>query len=150
RDAMEQIRIVDRRVSAGVTGVVLAPQHSQTMAAPVQRAVEHGVPVVVIDSGLERDDLYVKYVATNNYRGRWLAGRHLIKLLRADGKNEPRLVLFRYQYGSESTMQREQGFEDYVNAYIKANGLDPARVWLSTDKYAGATKDSALKEATPL
>src|SRR3989440_10259528 len=36
RDALAQIRIVDRRISTHVDGIVLAPQHSQTMVAPVQ------------------------------------------------------------------------------------------------------------------
>src|SRR5690242_9296516 len=49
RDALAQIRIVDRRVSTRVDAIVIAPQHSQTMVAPVRRAVEQGVPVVVID-----------------------------------------------------------------------------------------------------
>src|SRR5207248_1053265 len=81
RDALEQIRIVDRRVSARVDGIVLAPQHSQTMDGPVQRAVEQGIPVVVIDSGLERTDLIVKYVATNNYNGGWLAAERLLQVM---------------------------------------------------------------------
>src|ERR1700754_3180463 len=49
RDAMEQIRIVDRRAATGVSGIVLAPQHSKTMIACVTRAADAGVPVVVID-----------------------------------------------------------------------------------------------------
>jgi ribose transport system substrate-binding protein len=150
RDALAQIRIVDRRIATGVDGIVLAPQHSRTMVAPVERAVARHVPVVIIDSGLENQELIVKYVATNNYNGGWLAGQHLLKVLEAEGKTAPRLVLFRYQVGSESTEQREKGFEDHVNQYIAKRGLDPDKVWLSRDKYAGATKDSALKEAAPL
>jgi ribose transport system substrate-binding protein len=150
RDSLAQIRIVDRRVGTGVDGIVLAPQHSQTMTGPVRRGVEHGVPAVIVDSGLADPELFIKYVATDNYHGGWLAGEHLIKVLQAEGKKEPRLVLFRYAVGSESTEQREKGFEDYVNKYIEANHLDAAKVWLSRDKYAGATKDSAMKEAAPL
>ena len=51
RDALEQIRIVDRRISTRVDGIVLAPQHSQTLVGPVHRALEQGIPTVVIDSG---------------------------------------------------------------------------------------------------
>jgi ribose transport system substrate-binding protein len=147
-DALAQIRIMDRRISTGVDGIVLAPQHSQTMVAPVRRAGEHGIPVVIIDSGLDpkaRDDgLFVKYVATNNENGGYLAAEHLIDLLKKDGKNEPRLILLRYQVGSESTEQRERGFERYIREHhVKVT-------WLSNDKYAGATKDTALREATPL
>jgi ribose transport system substrate-binding protein len=154
RDALAQIRIVDRRISTRVDGIVLAPQHSRTMAAPVERAVEQGIPVVIIDSGLDDGGRgsFVKYVATDNYHGGWLAAEHLLRVLREDGKEAPRIVLFRYQVGSESTEQREKGFEDYVNAEIARQHAagKPTITWLSNDKYAGATKDSALREAKPL
>ncbi|MDW8267425.1 MAG: substrate-binding domain-containing protein [Gemmataceae bacterium] len=151
-DALAQIRIVDRRVSTRVDGIVLAPQHSQTLIAPVARAVQQGIPVVIMDSGLDAPELYVKYVATDNYHGGWLAAEHLLNVLRADGKPAPRLILFRYQVGSQSTQLREQGFEDYVNREIERQRRagQPTITWLSKDKYAGATKDSALREAAPL
>jgi ribose transport system substrate-binding protein len=144
RDAMEQIRIVDRRVATGASGIVLAPQHSHTMTACVKRAAEAGLPVVIIDSGLAETDHIVKYVATDNYNGGCLAARHLLAKLREQGKTKPRLVLFRYAVGSESTEQREQGFMDTVKKGC------PEAEWVSTDKYAGSTRDSAMREAGPL
>jgi ribose transport system substrate-binding protein len=144
RDAMEQIRIVDRRVATGADGIVLAPQHSRTMTACVRRAADAGLPVVVIDSGLADPDHFVKYVATDNYRGGCLAAEHLIGELKRRGKEKPRLILFRYAVGSESTEQREKGFED------TARRLCPDAEWLSTDRYAGSTRDSAMREAGPL
>lgn len=144
RDAIEQIRILDRRVATGARGIVLAPQHSQTMTAAVKRAADTGAPVVVIDSGLADTTHTVKYVATDNYNGGCLAARHLLKVLREQGKAKPRLVLFRYAVGSESTEQREKGFEDTVNKEC------PGVEWVSTDKYAGSTRDSAMREAGPL
>jgi ribose transport system substrate-binding protein len=152
RDMLAQIRIVDRRISAGVNGIVLAPQHSQTMCPPAQRAVEQGIPVVVIDSGLERTDLIAKYVATDNYRGGYLAADHLLKVLAADSKRKTRnIVLLRYQIGSESTERREAGFEKRIEEEIaRQKPGDPPIVWLNRDKYAGATRDSARREAGPL
>jgi ribose transport system substrate-binding protein len=144
RDAMEQIRIVDRRLATGARGIVLAPQHSRTMTACVKRAADAGVPVVVIDSGLAEPEHYVKYVATNNYNGGCLAAEHLHRELVNRGKTKPRLVLFRYAVGSESTDERERGFEDTMKR------ICPDAVWLSTDKYAGSTRDSAMREAGPL
>jgi ribose transport system substrate-binding protein len=144
RDAMEQIRIVDRRVATGADGIVLAPQHSRTMTACVRRAAEAGLPVVVIDSGLADPEHFVKYVATDNYHGGCLAAEHLLGELKKRGKDRPKLILFRYAVGSESTEQREKGFED------TARRLCPDAVWLSTDRYAGATRDSAMREAGPL
>lgn len=144
RDALEQIRIVDRRIATGASGIVLAPQHSKTMTACVKRAADAGVPVVIIDSGLADPDHFIKYVATDNYHGGQLAAEYLIAELKKQGKEKPRLILFRYAVGSESTEQREKGFEERVNE------LCPGVVWLSTDKYAGATRDSAMREAGPL
>jgi ribose transport system substrate-binding protein len=152
RDALAQIRIVDRQISTRVDGIVLAPQHSQTMVAPVQRAIEQGIPVVIVDSGLEHPEFTVKYVATDNRNGGRLAAKRLLQTLRADGKVAPRVVLFRYAVGSESTEQRENGFLDVIHEEIarqKAAGEKPIEL-VSDDKYAGATKDSAMREALPL
>ena len=114
------------------------------MVDPVKRAVDQGIPVVIIDSGLADPDLIVKYVSTDNYNGGRLAAEHLLKVLREQGKPAPRLVLFRYQPGSESTEQREKGFEDYVEKVIaeQKKAGQPTITWLSRDKYAGATVDS--------
>ncbi len=144
RDAMEQIRIVDRRVATGASGIVLAPQHDRTMTACVKRAAESGVPVVVIDSGLAEMNDVVKYVATDNYNGGCKAAQHLIDVLAARGKTAPKLILFRYAVGSQATDDREQGFEDTVKR------ICPRAVWLSTNQYAGATRDSAMRAAGPL
>jgi ribose transport system substrate-binding protein len=152
RDALAQIRIVDRRISTRVDGIVLAPQHSEQMVDAVERAVDQGIPVTIIDSGLARQDIIVNYVATNNYNGGWLAAEHLLEVLARDGKEAPKIILLRYQVGSESTDQREKGFEDYVNRRIawQKKHHKPTITWLSRDKYAGATKDSAYREAAPL
>src|SRR5262249_36088190 len=151
-DAQAQISLVEQQVANGVSGIVLAPQHSTQMVPAVQAAVEKGVPVVIIDSGLDNPDLFVKYIATNNYHGGVLAAEHLLKVLEVEGKTAPKLILLRYKTGSESTDQRERGFVDTINRRIgeqKKKG-EPAIVWLSTNKYAGATIDSALAVAQPL
>jgi ribose transport system substrate-binding protein len=155
RDMMEQIEIVDRRVATGVDGIVLAPQHSQIMSAAVRRATREGVPVVVIDSGLAEKDLIVKYVATDNYNGGWMAAERLAAVLADEGKPEPKLILLRYAIGSESTEKREQGFLDFfdpakTNPKRPRTGPAPVVKWLDMDHYAGATRDSAERAAGPV
>src|SRR5262249_38596185 len=151
-DAMEQVSIIDLVVGKQVSVIVLAPQPSETMGQPVERAVKEHVPVLVIDSGLNREDLIVKYIATDNYNGGRLAAEHLLKVLREAGKEAPKIVLFRYQVGSESTEQREKGFEEYIDRQIEEQKKagKPTITWLSRDKYAGATTDLAEREFGPL
>lgn len=155
RDMMEQIQIVDRRVATGADGLVLAPQHSQIMSAAVRRAVDDGVPVVVIDSGLADRESIVKYVATDNYNGGWMAAEHLAGVLAAEGKANPKVILLRYAIGSESTEKREQGFLDFfdptkTNPKRPRTGPPPAIELLDDTHYAGATRDSAARAAGPL
>ncbi len=123
RDAVEQIRIVDRRVATGASGIVLAPQHSRTMTACVKRAADAGVPVVIIDSGIDDPDHFVKYVATDNRRGGYLAGEHLINTLKAQGKLKPKLILFRYAVGSQATEDREQRLRGRGEGVVPGRGV---------------------------
>jgi ribose transport system substrate-binding protein len=154
-EAKPQINIVDYAIGRRVSGIVLAPQHRKNMVEVVDRAVKAGIPVVIIDSGLEDNeakDRFVQYVATDNYNGGKLAAKRLIASLAEKGKKAPRIVLFRYQVGSESTEQREQGFIDEVERVIaeqKGKG-EPTITWVSKgDVFLGATKDTALNNARP-
>lgn len=147
-ESQEQISIINRQVANGVNGLVLAPQHSEALVPPVQQAVAKGVPVVIIDSGLANTDVIVKYVATDNYHGGRLAAQRLLDALKAEGKTNRKIILFRYAPGSESTEKREQGFEDEVAEREKAGQVKVQ--WLSRNQYAGATVDSARNVAGPL
>ncbi len=151
-DSQEQIKIIDQLPNRGIHGMALAPQDKKSMVDPVKRTVDQKIPVVIIDSGLDEEeakrnpDLFIKYVATDNYNGGKMAAEKLLDILAKDGKQDVKVALFRYQPGSESTEQREQGFLDGVDA-AKKKGLKVTVV--SDEKYAGATVDSAQKEASP-
>jgi ribose transport system substrate-binding protein len=152
-EGREQINLVNLKASSGINGLVLAPQDSKRTFDCVADVVDKGIPVVIIDSGLdperlkERPNLIVKYVATDNYNGGRLAAKRLLEVLEKDGKTNPNLVLFRYAVGSESTEQREQGFLDYLEEQKKSG---KSFTLLSTDQYAGATVNEAEKNAGPL
>lgn len=151
-DSQAQVNIVQKQVGTRASGIVLAPQHSKTMINSVEQAVDAGIPVVIIDSGLEKPELYVQYVATDNYHGGRLAAEHLIKVCKEGGKPAPRLILLRYAVGSESTERREQGFLDVISEYNekqKASG-QPGVNLISSDQYAGATASKAQSVAEPL
>jgi len=99
---------------------------------PVRDAVNNGIPVVIIDSGLKGED-YVSFVATDNYIGGRKGGEHLAKIL--DGKGK--VIMLRYQEGSASTMKREQGFLDVLKEKY------PEIEVVSANQYGGATTESA-------
>jgi ribose transport system substrate-binding protein len=137
-DRQGQINEVEAFINRGVTGICLAPLDSKALRKYASSAMAKKIPVVIFDSGLEGDD-YVSYVATDNYKGGFLAGEHLSKVLGGKGK----VALLRYMEGSESTVQREQGFLD---AITKSKDIEV----ISSNQYAGATADTALKASENL
>ena len=138
-DREQQIQVVEGFISQGVQGLVLAPLDSRALVRPVEEAKSAGVPTVVIDSGLESEQI-VSFVATDNMKGGMLAADRLGELLGGKGK----VLLLRYQEGSASTEARESGFLAEMKA--KYPGIEV----LSSDQYAGPTRDTAKRASENL
>jgi ribose transport system substrate-binding protein len=136
RDA--QVAEVENFVSRGVSGIVLAPTDDKALRLPVTDAMRAGIPVVIIDSGLDSED-YVSFVATDNYKGGRLAGERMAEKLQGKG----RVILLRYMEGSASTMERERGFLDVMT---ETPGIEV----VSSNQYAGATAETAYQASENL
>ncbi len=130
-DREAQIAVVENFISRGVSGIVLAPLDDAALRVPVLNATRSGIPVIIIDSGLQSDD-YISFVATDNYQGGRMAGQEMARRLEGRG----RIVMLRYQEGSASTMKREQGFLDAI-------AESPDIVVVSDNQHGGATTESA-------
>jgi ribose transport system substrate-binding protein len=137
-DRDQQIQVVENFTSRHVSGIVLAPLDSQAMVNPVLGAIQSGIPVIVMDSGL-KSDKYISFVATDNYKGGQLAGEYMAKLLNGSGK----VILLRYAVGSASTEDREKGF---LGALAKFPGIK----LISDDQYAGPTIETAYQASQNL
>jgi ribose transport system substrate-binding protein len=140
----EQQQIIERFTSEGVSAIVLAPCDRKSLVPPVEGAIKRGIPVVIIDSGLELSDAiqhsdhYLGYVATDNRQGGVVAAERMIELVK--GKEHPKVVMIRYQTGSESTEQREAGFQDTIRKVASIQLIVP-------EDEAGATVESAQQVA---
>jgi ribose transport system substrate-binding protein len=133
-DREQQIQVIEGFAAQGVSGIVLAPLDNHALVRPVEDAKRAGVPTVIIDSGLESDQ-FVSFVATDNRKGGTLAADRLGQLLNGKGK----VFVLRYAEGSASTTEREEGFISQIKA--KFPGIE----LISTDQYAGATRDTAKR-----
>jgi ribose transport system substrate-binding protein len=138
-DREQQIQVVEGFISQGVRGIVLAPLDNRALVRPVEEAKSAGIPTVVIDSGLESSNI-VSFVATDNLKGGMLAAERLGELLGGKGK----VLLLRYQEGSASTQQREEGFLTQMKAKY------PSIEVISSDQYAGPTRDTAKRASENL
>jgi ribose transport system substrate-binding protein len=135
-DREQQIQVVEGFTSQGVDGIVLAPLDAKALVRPVEEAKGLGIPTVVVDSGLDSDDI-VSFVATDNFKGGQMAADEMGRLL--DGKG--RVVLLRYMEGSASTTAREEGF------LSRLEEAWPGLLLVSSDQHAGATRDTGKRAA---
>lgn len=140
-DREQQIALVQNLIAAKYDAIVLAPLDNAALVGPVKAATAAGIPVVIIDSGLDATPGtdFVSFVATDNRAGGLLAGQRMIDLLQGSGT----VLVLRYLEGSLSTTQREDGFIAALSAYPNITVIDPRR-------YAGATRATAQEASENL
>ncbi len=138
-DREQQVQVGENFTGRRVSGMVLAPLDARALVAPTEEAVRAGIPVVIIDSGLN-SAAPVSTVSTDNYKGGVLGARRLGGLLGGKGK----VILLRVLTGSTSTEQREAGFLDTMAKEF------PTILILSSDQHAGATRDTAYRTSQNL
>ena len=137
-DRQMQIQVVQNFISQGVDGIVLAPLDSRALIGSVKAAQNRGIPVIIIDSGLESDS-YESFIATNNLEGGKMCANRLADLLGEKGK----VVMLRYMEGSASTTAREKGFMEAIQDY-------PEIEVISENQFAGATMEKAFQASQNL
>lgn len=133
-DREGQIDVMQNFITQKVSGICLAPLDAQGLIKSVKDAKELGIPTVIFDSGLDDPSVTVSYVATDNRKGGEMAAEELGKRLGGKGG----VVLLRYNQGSESTTQREDGFLQTLDKKY------PDIKILSADQYSGTTPESSL------
>lgn len=104
-----QIQILEAMVARRVDGIAIAAAERKALVQPVERAVKLGIPVTIFDSGLDTEQ-YMSYIATDNVEAGRMGARALGGLV--GGKGNVAIVL--HATGSQSTMDREQGFEEVI------------------------------------
>ncbi len=137
-DLKSQIDLVQSFTAQKVAGIALAPLNDKALVASVNAAAAAGVPVVILDSALSGGSS-VSFVATDNRAAGGMAADRVAELLPSGGK----VVALRYQEGSASTHEREEGFLERVKTHA---GLTV----VSDNQYAGPTTETAFAAAESL
>lgn len=111
-DRAGQIAIVEDFISAKVDALVMAACDAKALVPTVQRALEAGIPVITIDSGIATDDA-LSFVATDNVKGAEQAGDELARLIGEEGK----VGLIPFIKGAATSDMREEGFRKAIARY---------------------------------
>lgn len=106
-DIAGQISIIEDYINKKVGAVVMAACDADALVPAIAKAQRAGIPVVVIDSGVN-SDIPVSTVATDNIEGAKKAARILAELIGGKGK----VACIPMVPGAATSIQREKGFRD--------------------------------------
>jgi ribose transport system substrate-binding protein len=114
-DVTDQITVVQNQVAGGAKALVVAATDSTALVKPLKEAMEKGIPVITIDSGVTDAAASHCYIATDNVEGGRQAAYALAKLI---GEQGP-VGLLPFKQGSASSDEREKGFLEGIKKYPK-------------------------------
>jgi len=106
-DAIEQTRIMDDLIARGVDGIAVSCNDPTACAAPIDRAVAAGIPVMTWDSD-SPDSWRFSFLSVDNYVGGRTAANLLAQAIGGSGK----VAVITGVPGALNLQQRVDGFKD--------------------------------------
>lgn len=108
----EQVSAVESLISRKVDAIILAAIDSKGLAPVVDKATTAGIPVILVDSGVQGAN-YVTVVQTNNIAASSLAADYAAALLSDRGK----VAQLEGEPASETAQLRKKGFHEEIAKY---------------------------------
>ena len=106
QDIAGQISILEGHVADRVDAIVIAACDAEALIEPIRKAIEAGIPVITIDSGVN-SDLPQSLIATDNEKGAAMAADHIAELIGGEGE----VGLIAFLKGAKTSDLRESGFK---------------------------------------
>jgi ribose transport system substrate-binding protein len=142
-DQTLQTPILNAVVQTMPDAIMMAPNDRRGMIAPIQAAIDAGVPVLCVDTTIE-SDIQLGDIATDNVEGGRLAARGLAEAIGGAGK----VFVVNVKPGISTTDMREEGFRDAVaNEFPDMNYL--GQEYCDDDANIAAQITSARLQSDP-
>lgn len=111
-----QVRMLDDAVLAKPDGIVLAPSDSGALVLGIESAMNNNIPVILVDSKADTDNITAFLASDNLYLGA-LAADDMAKALTAKyGHPEGKIACITFLSGAASLDKRREGFEERVRS----------------------------------
>ena len=111
--AAEQTPILNAAIQADPDAILIAPTDRTAMVAPIQSAVNQDIAVVLVDTTIEKEEIALARISSDNVEGGRQAGEALAEEIGEEGK----VLVISVKPGISTTDQRQQGFEEAIEAY---------------------------------
>lgn len=136
-DTLKQRQHVEEFVSAKVDLLLISPKEAQPLTEPVARAMDAGIPVIVLDRRL-LGDKYTCFIGADNKKIGRAAGDWIVKTLGGQGK----VVELKGLMTSTPGQDRHSGFREAIEGTGVGVIFDADMHWLEPD--ARKEMESAL------
>ena len=136
-DTLKQRSHVEEFVSAGVDAIIISPKEAQPLTEPVAKAVEAGIPVIVLDRAV-LGDKYTCFIGADNRKIGRAAGEWIKARLGGKGK----VVELKGLMTSIPGQDRHSGFRDAIAGSQIEVVFEAEMKWLEPD--ARKEMESAL------
>jgi ribose transport system substrate-binding protein len=141
-DIEGQIRIIEAQISANVDALAVAPSQADQLQPTLQKAVDAGIPVVLIDTNIDTFTAKSAFVGTDNRLGGTMAGEFIAGKLQSGDE----VAIIRGAAGDPVHNLREEGAKEALEAAgIKVVAVQPA----DSDRAKGQSVAENLITAYP-
>lgn len=133
-DIQGQVSLVENLINSKVDAILLTPLDSDALSAPVEKAMDAGIPVIIIDSPVTTDK-YTSFIATDNVAGGKMAMEKLVEAIGGSGE----IVVVNALAGIPSNDKRGQGAEEHaatvdgIKVLPQQHCLDQAEAMTATE-----------------
>jgi ribose transport system substrate-binding protein len=136
-DTLKQRAHVEEFVSAGVDLLIISPKEAQPLTEPVAKAMDAGIPVIVLDRRVVGDK-YTCFIGADNVKIGKAAGEWIVKKLGGKGK----VVELKGLMTSTPGQDRNSGFREGIKGSDIEVIFEADMKWLEPD--ARKEMESAL------
>ncbi|WP_270179782.1 ABC transporter substrate-binding protein [Alkalihalobacillus sp. CinArs1] len=141
-DIDKQIAILENVISQNPDGIVIASTSSDASVPGIEKAMDKGIPVVLVDNRVNTEK-FVSFLATDNVKGGALGAEQFVENLEAQGKElKGKVAIISAMAGVQVLIDRDKGFIDRLEEL--APDIEPLEVrYVDNDitKALGAAED---------
>jgi len=110
----KQVADVENLIRQEVNVLLISPKESAGLTGVVDKAVDAGVPVIVLDRNVDTER-YTQFVGGDNAKIGRAAGEHAVKLLGGAGKASGNIVEIWGGMGTQPAHDRHNGFHEFTD-----------------------------------
>lgn len=110
----KQVADVENFITQQVDALLVSPKESAGLTGVVEKAIDAGIPVFVLDRNVDTDR-YTQFIGGDNVLIGRAAGEHAVKLLGGPGQAKGNIVEIWGNPGTQPAHDRHNGFHEFTD-----------------------------------